>query len=663
VGCYSANSELSIGYRNIELMSDTIAHRGPDGYGVWLSPENNCILSHRRLAIVDLSTAALQPMSNFDQSITVVFNGEIYNHRDLRQQLISKGYTQWKTDHSDTEVILHGYQQWGIEVLQKLIGMFSIAIYDRRNIREPVLHLARDRVGIKPLYVNRTQRGEWVFGSEIKALLKHPDVFTTMSTMALSHYLTFIVAPAPYTMFKDIWKIPAGHRVEISGEGDARSFMWWDCKPSKILTFSEHELPFDDAKVQLESRLQQSIERRMVSDVPFGVLLSGGVDSSLNVALMSRLMNRPVTTFSVGYQGQESNNEFQYARQVADLYHTNHHEILIDEKDLLQSIPDIIYHQDEPIADNVCIPLYHLARLVKQKDTKVVQVGEGADENFLGYWWCQNFIQMNDCFKKNHRSKTYIKKYLTSLVRKILNRPPCPDEKFLQRYRSGQELFWGGAECWTGLMRDELIPDSGILNEQIKCPIQGLLPDVLMDTDSHAIISYYTSQLGLLDGSELFQKIPYIEMKNRLPEHLLMRVDKMTMAHSIEARVPFLDHDVVEFAMRLPLSYKINDNIGKFIIKKIAESYLPKHLIYRKKQGFGAPMEAWFKNDKFIKLCHHAIMTSKLVNEGLFSREYLLKLLKHQSAFGGGYSFHLWTVMNVILWQQFWVDKNLDWTI
>ena len=386
VGSFKAG-HATCGPEILARMRDRMAHRGPDGAGLWQSHERDCVLGHRRLSIIDLSDTANQPMVNAAGTVALVFNGEIYNHAEIRRELEALGKYAWRTDHSDTEMLLHAYEEWGLECVHRFYGMFAVAIYDARQPGRPAVHLIRDRVGIKPMYITKTAAGEWLFASEIRALLAHPDVSPEMDRTAFWHYLTFIVTPAPLTLFRNIFKLPAGHIISIDHRGHATSRSWWDCRPNRAAALTENDLSEDDAVAELTRLLKQSIARRMVSDVPFGVLLSGGVDSSLNVALMSELMSRPVTTFTIGYENKEDYNEFQFARRVAKRYGTDHHETLINGAEAQAFLPLLVQLQDEPIADNVCIPLYFLARLVKQCGTTVVQVGEGADENFLGYWW------------------------------------------------------------------------------------------------------------------------------------------------------------------------------------------------------------------------------------------------------------------------------------
>ena len=645
----------------IARMRDRMAHRGPDGCGLWRSSDRRCSLAHRRLSIIDLSDAAAQPMTNRGGTVAITFNGEIYNHADLRKELQALGKYEWKTDHSDTEVLLHAYEEWGLDFVHRLVGMFALGIYDARDPARPALHLIRDRVGVKPMYFARTQRGEWLFASEIRAIVAHPAVTPEMDRTAFWHYLTFIVAPAPLTMFRGVFKLPAGHTLSIdhTGRGTAREF--WDCRPNRSITLSERDISEGEAVAELTRLLKQSIARRMVSDVPFGVLLSGGVDSSINVALMSELMDRPVKTFTIGYEGKEDYNEIQFARRNSQRYGTDHHETLINRDEMQKFLPLLVRLQDEPIADNVCIPLYFLAKLVKDSGTTVVQVGEGADENFLGYWWCEHYRRLDEAvYQPALQHQPWWKR-----VRAALGQPRAALSgealEVHQRARRGEELFWGGAVCWWGERRRRLTPDLEPFRQAIDCPVEGLVPAGHRTLDSHAVVREYLGPLdGHLDEPSLLQKIPYIEMKLRLPEHLLMRVDKLTMAHGVEARVPFLDHDVVEFATRLPPSYKLRDGIGKRVLKQAAGPYLDHDMIYRTKQGFGAPMEDWFREGDFGARCLAAFERSALRTDGFIDHEYFTGMLKDQIAGRASASFQLWTVMNAVLWHASWIEGRED---
>jgi asparagine synthase (glutamine-hydrolysing) len=381
----------------------------------------------------------------------------------------------------------------------------------------------------------------------------------------------------------------------------------------------------------------------------------------MNVALMSELMSRPVTTFTIGYAGKEDYNEFQFAKRISERYKTDHHETLIDRDQMVNFLPLLVRLQDEPIADNVCIPLYFLAKLVKDSGTTVVQVGEGADENFLGYWWCEHYRRLNESVYQPARQGRPLWRRIAAALAQPRAALSSESVEVQERAAGGQELFWGGAVCWWGERRSQLTPDPAPFRSEIDCPVPGLLPESHRSLDSHAVVASYVGKLtGHLTEPDVLQKIPYLEMKLRLPEHLLMRVDKLTMAHAVEARVPFLDHDVVEFATRLPSSYKLHDTIGKALLKKAAEPYLDHDMIYRRKQGFGAPMDDWFREGDFGARCLAAFERSAIAREGYFDNDYFKTMLKDQIAGRASASFQLWTVMNAVLWHESWIAGNED---
>ncbi len=639
-------------------MRDAMRHRGPDDEGLWSEREGRCRLGHRRLSIIDLSEAANQPMLDASGQVALAYNGEIYNHAELRRELIERGHRDWKTDHSDTEVLLRAYLEWGLDLLDRVNGMFAFAIYDARNPEKPKLHLVRDPIGIKPLVFSQTIRGEWIWASEIRALVRHPDLKAELEPVALWHYLTFIVSPAPLTMFKNVFKVPPATVITIDHRGEATAHSYWDARPDRVA--SPADLSETEATEELARVLRTSIERRMVSDVPFGVLLSGGVDSSLNVALMSELMDRPVSTFTIGYEGEEDSNEFQYARQVSKLYGTDHRETLISRESVEAFLPELVAYQDEPIADNVCIPLFFLAKLVKESNCTVVQVGEGADENWLGYWWCDHYRDKFENVYEPARRKRRSWRGLRDRFLAPVSDTSFEDQEIRARATKGQALFWGGATCWWGSLRESLTPQLEPYRSQVRCPVRNLLPASFERLDSHEVVKHYRSRLKSLREPSILAEIPYLELKLRLPEHLLMRVDKMTMAHSIEARVPFLDRDVVEYAMRVPSEYKLEDGVGKKILKQFAATKLPHELVYRRKQGFGAPMESWFQNEAFRKKCRAALDRSPLLREGYIGSAKVDELLSGYEKGVGGYSFHLWTVMNAVLWCEYWVLGRED---
>ena len=378
-----------------------MAHRGPDGDGTYISENKRVGLGHCRLSIIDLSDGASQPMSNSDGSVWVSYNGEIYNHELLRLQLEASGY-RFRSDHSDTEVLVHGYEAWGIAgLLEKLEGMFAFAIWDAKRDQ---LTITRDRVGIKPIYFTK-RAGALVFASEIKAILAHPNIPSRVGEVALYHYLTYLTTPAPLTMFDGIYKLPAAHYLEIDLKGSLRSERYWSPEPGSGVDAAQLQGLDEEARAKffqqsIMTRLESSVQKRMMSDAPYGAFLSGGIDSSVNVALMDRYSDDPVNTFTVGFKDHQHLNELEYASKVSRSFKTNHHEILINETDMVGYLQELVYQQDEPLADWVCIPLHFVSRLAHESGVKVIQVGEGSDEQFCGYSGYMKYLHLyHKCFR------------------------------------------------------------------------------------------------------------------------------------------------------------------------------------------------------------------------------------------------------------------------
>jgi asparagine synthase (glutamine-hydrolysing) len=628
------NSPALISEPILKAMTAEIAHRGPDDDGIYISPDRKIGFGFRRLAIIDLSPAGHQPMSNRlnskhpDGDIWIVFNGEIYNHRELRAELEQKGYRY--QGRSDTETILYAYQEWGIECVKKFYGMFGMAIWDARKEE---LYLIRDRIGIKPVYYT-FQHGALFFASEIKALLKHPSISKALNLQGLSDYLSLLTTLPGETMFKGIFKLEAGHYARIDKHGELQKVKYWD------LTHETESFPQEKFYIEsfcidnIRRLLRDSIRLRMMSDVPFGVSLSGGIDSSMNVALMSELMSRPVETFTVGFKDLEKYNELQYARQIAKEFQTNHHEILLTEQDAIDFLPKMVWHQDEPNADPVCVPLYFVSKLARESGTIVVQVGEGSDEEFSGYvhylrewrYYHYYYSLLPDALKH----------LLYYAVRKVKG-DTLPTE-YARRASENDVPFYGGAVSFTEEMKKSLLTDSfrrkvhssGRLAERCFADLKRLLPDARSE--------------------EYLRKMIYAEFKGRLAELLLMRVDKMSMAVSVEARVPFLDHRLVEFAFRIPQQLKIKHGEPKYILKKAAEGILPHNIIYRKKQGFAAPSSEWLRNGKLSQIAEARILGSGLMNKYLFSKKYIKHLFEAHRGGKRGYGAQLWTLLVLAEW-------------
>jgi len=665
VGVFSHSKRQPIEAATLVRMRDTMIHRGPDGGDCWYSSDRTVGLAHRRLSIVDLSTAATQPMTNEDGSIWVTYNGEIYNHIGLRRELIASGHT-FRTDHSDTEVILHGYEQWGIDgLLQRIEGDYAIGLWDDRK---QTLFLIRDRVGVKPLYFTMPE-GEFMFASEIKALLEHPAVERDVDPLAMYHYLSFLTAPAPLTMFKGIFKLPAGHWATIARDGKLSVSRYWDAMPGQTGLSDELRGLSDRAQEELlidgvRTRLSAAVEKRMMTDVPFGVFLSGGVDSSTNVAMMAKLMDRPVDTFSVGFKDYKHLNELDYAEKVAKKFRTNHHEILIDEADMRGYLDDLIHHQDEPIADWVCIPLYFVSKLAKDNGVTVVQVGEGADEQFSGYASYMGYLKLYESYWTPYRKFTPrpVRSAVSALAKTASRALPKLEvyADILDRAARDREHFWSGATVFWDTMKSQLVTPESIragsgYQALIDC---GMMPASYLETDTFNVIKSFTERMDRLHPNhDILARMVYNEFKLRLPELLLMRVDKIGMSVSLEARVPFLDHHLVEYTMDIPMAQKIKGRTAKYLLKKAVEGVIPDEIIYRKKMGFGAPMSQWLKGD-FGRYVHRELMQSGLLRRGYFDRAYVQSLFDGHFSGRRDNSLYIWTLFNLTAWYDYWIDRS-----
>jgi asparagine synthase (glutamine-hydrolysing) len=635
-------------------MRDRMIHRGPDGEGLWTSDHGRVGLAFRRLSILDLSEQALQPMANEDGRVRITFNGEIYNHLDLRRQLVAAGHT-FRTDHSDTEVIVHGYEEWGIEgLLQRLEGMFGIAIWDDRSQR---LHLVRDRIGIKPVYWSWVAGERLLWASEIKGILAHPEAPRGVEHRALLHYLTFMTTPAPLTMFEGIFKLPAGHRLEVAVGGVPAVHRWWDLAEPGSRLFTETDERFYIQEIQ--RLLEGSVERHMMSDVPYGAFLSGGVDSSTNVALMKKYSDRTVHTFTVGFSDHTHLNELEHADRVAKLFGTQHHQVLIQESDMLGYLDQLVHTQDEPLADWVCIPLYFVSKLVRDSGVTVVQVGEGSDEQFCGYGSYMAYLKLQDRYARAYRLlPKALQRAGAGLVRRAAGRKLglAPYAELLERIARDREVFWTGAHVFNDDLKHRLIPEAAAVPSSIPSQVlaAGLIPEEVLAPDSFAIVQAQRAGAErLLPGADYLSRMTYAEFQTRLPELLLMRVDKITMSTSIESRVPFLDHNLVAFSFRIPQAMKTRHGISKYLMKKVAESYLPHDLVHRKKMGFAAPMSQWLQGD-FGARVEAELLASPLFQAPYFNRDRIAEMLREHRSGRLDNSTQIWTLYNVAAWHRHW---------
>jgi len=615
----------------LQKMTEQIHHRGPDDGGVYISPNRELGLGFRRLSIIDLSAAGHQPMSNRDGSIWITFNGEVYNHLELRKSLEAQGFGF--RSRTDTEALLYAYEAYGTDFLQKIYGMFAIAIWDARKNE---LLLARDRLGIKPLYYTQ-QNGALYFASEIKSILAHPDVSPELNAQGLSDYLTLYMTPPDETLFKGIYKLPAGHLLKIAAaSGDVQKARYWNIT-HRTEQFSKENFHVERFCIEhIRRLLRTSIKDRMMSDVPFGVLLSGGIDSSLNVALMSELMTRPVETFSIGFKDLEKYNELGYAREVAKAFGTNHHEMFLEEKDALEFLPEMIWHLDEPNADPVCVPMHLVSRLARESGTTVVQVGEGSDELFSGY---KLYLQEVQYFAYYYSLLPDAAKQMAfDFMRRIMPEHLLTD--YFRRAAQREQPFYSGATCFTETQKERLFTER--FQKEIQC--------------SGRIGAHFFAELErLVSGSvseDYLRKMLYVELKNRLSELLLMRVDKMSMAVSVEARVPFLDHRLAEFAFQIPAALKIKNGVPKYILKKAAEGIIPHNIIYRKKQGFAAPIPEWLRTGKLHNFAKSQIFESRLFRQEIFNRRYVAQLFEQHRSGQENRSVQIWSLMLAAMWHE-----------
>ncbi len=641
-GVYNYGASEAVAESLVIRMRDTMEHRGPDDAGVYINEDRKVGLGHRRLSIVDLSAAGRNPMSNETESVWITFNGEIYNHQKFRAALIDSGHEY--RSRTDTETIIHLYEERGLDFARLLEGDFAIAIWDEEKRR---LALVRDPMGVKPLYYCAAN-GRLIFASEIKAILAHPAVSREVNEDALYHYLSFLTTPAPQTLFAGINKLPAGSMLTCDARGEIKITRYWDAISTEGITGDEEEMAGE-----LRRLLNESIEKRMMSDVPFGVFLSGGVDSTANVALMAGLMSQPVKTFTVGFRDETRYNELEEARAVARHFKTDHHEVIIGHQELIDFLPQLIFHQDEPIADPVCVPLYYVSKLARESGTIVVQVGEGADEIFCGYSKYASYLKLHDYFwRPLSRLPAPLRRAAASTGNLIYKagvsrlfpktRKYAPD--LFRRLAAGEELFWSGALFFDETQKHQL------LSREFKARFNG------SHLSSHSVVKEILDRLlAEKPEADQLERMIYLDLKLRLAELLLMRVDKITMATSVEARVPFLDHKLVEFAQRLPRRMKYRNGETKYLLKRALRGIVPDRALDRPKQGFGAPINEWMM-DRMNDFVERSLMNSGIRRREFFDYDFVKRLMSEHRRGRVNYSFHLWTLLNLSLWYDRWID-------
>ena len=615
-----SKNQLSV---NVQAMCMAVKHRGPDGHGLFVDANTTLALGHQRLSILDLETGQ-QPISNQQENIWLVFNGEIYNYRDLRVTLQSKGYI-FRT-RSDSETIVHAYSEWGENCVNHFQGMFAFALWDPSQQK---LFCARDRLGIKPFYYywNHT---DFIFCSEIKGVMANNTVDKQLNYAALSDFLHMSFSPGPHTFFKQVQKLPAGHTLTVQG-GKCNIKPYWSISQLQEQGGDE-PLGFADACKQLRHKLSQAVNARLVSDVPIGAFLSGGVDSSVIVSLMSEYMDQPVLTHCVGFNSQ-SIDERKYAAFVSKAIGTRHWDALVD-IDVGAKLDEIIWHMDEPFADASAIPTYYLCEAARKRVT-VCLSGDGGDELFAGYNWYAELARLS-------RADRSIPAWMrTRLLGPMLTRVP---------YHLRGATFLKNIGLSPSQRHENLM---SIFN---RSHIERLLTD---DVRSEISIQPHPLEITyaqLPENDDDIKLAQLADMQTYLVEDILMKVDKMSMAHSLEVRVPLLDHNVVEFAFRQPTNYKMQGKSRKWLLKQSMSDLIPMEILDRKKQGFNVCLRDWLLDDLSERI-GDLLLSSPRSKSGVFKTSEVEKLWK-QFQHGGlqvDLSQHIWTLLCYEMWHQQYV--------
>ena len=622
---FFSNRERHVSHDALAAMNRSIAHRGPDDEGSFV--EENVGLAMRRLAIIDVESGR-QPLANENQDVWIVFNGEIYNHVDLRARLEAKGH-RYRT-HADTETIVHLYEEYGRDCVKHLRGMFAFVIWDRRN---RTLFGARDRLGIKPFYY-RWDGESFLFGSEIKAILAFPGVTPEFNRSTLAEYLAFGYITGPDTMYSGIRKLMPGHTLELSEQGEARIERYWDLS----MQVDSDPRPRDYYVQTYRELLERAVESHLMSDVPLGMFLSGGLDSSAVAALAAKIRSDQIQTFAVGY-GEQSFSELGYAREVAAHIRSDHHEVQLSREEFFGNLPQLIWHEDEPIAWPSSVALYSVARLARER-VKVVVTGEGSDETLGGYTryaWTLLNSRMDSAYR------AVSTKGMRDLIRKAVDNGPLP--RNLHR-KLGHTFLMRDGNAWRSFYYDNFFSAFS----------QAEQSDLLTQDALASAGDAYAGSMAAWERSEgdLFHRMLYADINSYLIE-LLMKQDQMSMAASIESRVPFLDHELVEFTARIPARYSISGMAGKYILKRAVEDLLPKSIVYRQKMGFPTPWEYWLAGPQLDDL-ERMLLDPRSTERGLFRTETLKQIFAEHRSRARDHGNRIWRLINFEIWQRVMID-------
>ncbi len=629
----------------IKKMTSIISHRGPDQDGIFV--DDNVSLGHRRLSIIDLSERGRQPMHNENEDVWIVFNGEIYNHQEIRKKLEGKGHRY--ASRSDTETIIHGYEEYGENIVEQMNGDFAFCVYDSKQKK---LFLARDRLGVKPLYYYYDKETKlFVFASEIKAILEHPEIPRAVHLGSLHQYLTYRYVFSQQTILQHIYRLPPAHTLMFDLKNNTLSIRkYWDIdsSPANILNCSETE-----HIARYRDLLVKSTERRLMSDVPLGVYLSGGMDSSSIVAALSHVKKahqdtEPIRSFSIGFS--EGISELPYARAIAEKFKTNHTEIMM-ESDAAKLLPNLVYHMDEPVADPAQLPTYVLSQRTKKNGVTVVLTGDGGDETLAGYEQVK-FIKLVQPLR-------FVPKSLRILgVRLAMNTAPAALKDKLFKYAS--KLGSIATERAVSMMENI----SSV--SQMYKTITGLFSD-------DEIHQLSTQQLPEADhvlpylppaSHNVVNRVLTFETKALLPEHMLMKSDKMCMAWGIEGRVPLLDHELVEYTYQMPPHLKLHGLTEKYALKKAMQPWLPKHILQRGKQRFYVPVDLWLTRD-LCGMMDSLLAPDILKRQGFFKPAAVQKIQENYHKAPLYYARQLWTLLTFQVWHELFVEgkkaKEIGW--
>lgn len=602
----------------LRRMAQAIIHRGPDEDGFYRSGPVG--LAHRRLSIIDLASGQ-QPMQSPDGQVCVVFNGEIYNYPELKLELTQKGY-EFRT-RSDTEVLLALYVHYGLEAFSKINGMFACAFWDQRQRR---LVLARDRFGKKPLFYARDAQ-RFLFGSEIKAVLAYRESKRDVDLAALHEYLTHCYIVGELTIFKGIYRLPPAS-VLVVDEAHMRTFPYWEFEAQPL-----NEPPTEEeALEQLEELLRQAVNRRLMSEVPLGAFLSGGLDSSIVVALMAQLSERPVQTFTIGFE-EANYSELTDARIVADYLGTDHHEMIV-KPSALDILPDLVRGFDEPFGDSSAVPTYYVCQAARQQVT-VALSGDGGDETFAGYKLYQEVEQ----FRQMERIPTWVRRQI------------------LKPLASALSFTWPG---WNRLYAMGSWQDGGL-----PCEL-GIFPWIQENLYTREFKKQVSQYDPWISGREILKKVErldavsryqYLDTLQYLPADILTKVDRMSMANSLEVRSPLLDYTVVEYMATLPLSFKLRNGTSKYLLRKLCERLLPASVLTKRKQGFAIPKDRWFQYE-LRTFAEDLLLDRQTLARGYFRKDSLSRMLKHHATGQRDYSTWIWCLIVLEMWFRLYLDDG-----